>query len=196
MSEVGAVTACVESTGVGRSRLIYQEIVYLRNEETACEQPLEEMASRLVAYTGEITVVVSIMRPQALVHRVVLAVPVVHHTEAIAERQHPGAMGIIELGIEVGHQVLFAPLADIPSVLVVHLSTDYQPEVGREEGGIEFDKGVGIAVTLLGVTGRTGVVAADLGKEQGIVLESMRVRQHEASVPIIKRKSFGQARAE
>ena len=53
MSKVGAVTACVESTGVGRSRLIYQEIVYLRNEETACEQPLEEMAPRLIAYTGD-----------------------------------------------------------------------------------------------------------------------------------------------
>ena len=79
------------------------------------------MVSFLVTYTGQIGVVVALMCPDATVFRVVLAVLEIHHAEMVAECQRPRSMGVVELCVEVGLQILFAVLIDMPGVLVVHL---------------------------------------------------------------------------
>ena len=95
-------------------------------------------------------------------------------------------MCIVELCVEIAHQGLLAALVEIAGVIVVHLSADHQPEVGCEDGGVEFDKAVRIAVAhLVGDAGGSGVVAAYLGKENGIVLEGVGVGQHEPYITVV-----------
>ena len=187
MHDVCAEAACIEFQGSNRCCLINQEIAQLRNEETAGELCLNEMVlSCLVTHTGQIAVVGACMRPDTMIFRGILAIPVVHEAEAVADCQHPGPMRIVELCVEIAHQGLLAVLVEIAGVIVVHLSADHQPEVGCEDGGVEFDKAVRIAVAhLVGDAGGSGVVAAYLGKENGIVLEGVGVGQHEPYITVV-----------
>ena len=197
MGEVGPVVASIVSQDCRWCSLIDQEITHLGDEEATGELRLEEAAPCLIAHAGQVAVVVALMRPHALVFRVVQAVPEVHHAVAVAEREHPGAVGIVKLCVEVGHQVLFAVPADMPGVLIIHLSADHQPEVWGEDGGVEFDKSVGIAVThLVAVVRGSGVVAANLGKEDGIVVEGVGVGEHEVYITVVGRMDSNQVRVE
>ena len=93
----------------------------------------------------------------------------------------------------VGHQVLLAVPTEIAGVLVVHLRTHHQPQVGGKHGGVEFYKSVGIAVTHpVAVAGFPGVVAAYLGKQDGIIFEAVGVRQHKADIAVIVRMGLEQ----
>ena len=106
-------------------------------------------------------------------------------------------MRIVELRIKISLQVLFAVLTHVPSVLIIHLSTDHQPKIGGEDGGIEFDKAVGITVTHLEtIIERPGVVASHLSKENRIILEGVGVRKYKIDVTVIVGKGFGKFRIE
>ena len=71
----------------------------------------------------------------------------------------------------------------MPYVLVVHLCTNHQPEVGGKERGVELYEAIGKAVAKANVIiGVVRVVGSNLGKENGIVSESMGVRQDHADI--------------
>ena len=85
-------------------------------------------------------------------------------------------MGVVKLCIDIRHHVLIAFLTDIPAVLVVQLCPEHQPEIGSKQRGIDFAKGVGIFIAQLDrVVGVSGIDVTCLGKEDGFVLEDVRV---------------------
>ena len=95
-------------------------------------------------------------------------------------------MGIVKLCIDIGHHALLTVLADIPGVLVVNLSTHHQPEVWGEDGGVQLYETIGIAdAHLVAAISVPGVVTTYLSKEDGIVLEGMRVGEHKAHITVV-----------
>ena len=97
-------------------------------------------------------------------------------------------MGVVNLCIEVGLQTLLTVLTCIPCILVVHLSTNHQPQVGCKDRRIQFHKTIGIVIPHLTFNlGISGIVGSRLCKEDSIVLEGMRVREHHPAVTIVGR---------
>ena len=180
MGEVGAIAVGIVFEVGGGSCFVDEEIADFRIEESAGDECLQEVVPCLVAHAGQIAMVIALMCPEAVVFGVVLAIPVVHHAVTVAKGEHPRAVGVVELYVEVADGMLSAILPDIPGVFVVHLCTKHQPEVTSEERRVELNEAVRIGITdMRAVAGGSGVVGTYLGKEYGIVVEGVGVGEHE-----------------